>query len=178
MASEGAIWFWESGASSAAEADAAAADIIEFDESPVNSKGAIITEAEFEIIRSDLDSEVAFGNLSDYQDTGVKRILATIPGIIKQPEQSTHQIRQNIKTFGIRDQQSKSSPTAPFGKVGLRLDRWKEYNTLPNGNRGWNIVRIKNAVPMDVKAKIGFVIQMIFIANDTGLESTPYDWST
>lgn len=175
MAGDAAIWFVESGAANATEAAAAAADKIEFNQTPVTTKEGLLKETSFRVVRSDIDMEVAFGDLNDYQDTGPKRVIATLAGIIEQPRQATHQIRTNLKTFSLRDSQSTNYPK---GKVGIRVNGWDEFDTVPTANRGWNVISIEAAASYEFKNKVAFVCELIFGANKTGVNAAGnFAWS-
>ena len=119
MASEGAIWY-ATAVEGSAEVNALAVNKVEFDITPVASKNAYLEEPEFEIIRGDPDNEKVFGNVNEHQDTGVSNIIARIPGVITEPVSSTHQVRENLKSFGIRAQTVDT--LYPKGAAGLRCD--------------------------------------------------------
>ncbi len=110
-------------------------------------------------------------SLGTYQDTGNQNVEITITGIITNARESSHQVRRNIRTFGLRPS---ITSALKFGAVGLRLDGYEEFNITPSATRGAVIQEIELANPVDEPTKIGFIARIRILGNKG--TSPNYSW--
>ena len=108
------------------------------------------------------------------QDTFVKGVQFRLIGYVTDPKNSGAQ--DKTKVWGM---EAKTVVTTfPFGRFGLRLDDFPDFNVRPNANRGIMMGDCKWTLLADSKYKAAFEMDLFFQANSTGLNASTYNWNT
>lgn len=107
------------------------------------------------------------------QDTFFKGIHFQLIGYIQDPTNSG--ALGLSKIWGV---EGKYSGSFPYGRAGLRVDDFPDFNIRPNANRGIVLGDFVWEFLASEKYKARFSVDCYFQANSTGLGSSPYNWNT
>jgi len=147
-------------------------DIVEFNDNAAlpDATGGVM-QTQITLTSAIAINEKPKGKLDELQDTGFATLSFQITGTVENPTNSA--IPALIKQWMIDD---KTTDTYPFGRFGIELDDFPDYDIHPNSNRGailadWSWVR-----EGQTRGKAAFVATVRFNANLTGLNSPTYAW--
>lgn len=149
-------------------------DIIQFNNTPT------LPDATGNIQQTNITLTSAFSRnpkpkqkLDEIQDTGFASMDIVISGFIEDPTNSG--IPNLVKIWLLDD---KTTSSFDFGRFGIQLDDFPDYNVRPNDNRGcmltdWIWIRAGQT-----RGKAEFTATLRFNANVTGLNASTYNWDT
>lgn len=133
MANENSA-IWRCSTTATAEDDQAAADLIQFNESPVTTTGGYVHLSDVNWRISVPENERIAGNINEVQDMGLDGIDYLVTASFKNTDStaSTHQLAK-LRTWMATD---KVSDNFPKGMFGLRLDDMPQFNVTPSSTYG------------------------------------------
>lgn len=114
------------------------------------------------------------GQINRIQDTFTKGITYNLIGYVTSPK--TALAMNKTKVWGMEAKTITS--TFPFGRFGLRLDDFPDFNVRQNTHRGIMVGDIKWTLIADSKFKAAFEVEMYFHADATGINASTYNWNT
>lgn len=167
MAGTGAIWRDNN-------VEASSTDKIEFDTGATPDALTKLGLSSITILSGLAFLKKPKAQLNRIQDTFVKGVSFRLIGYVTAPKTSGAQDRTKI--WGM---EAKTIVTTfPFGRTGLRLDDFPDFNVRQNANRGIMMGDVKWTLLADSKFKAVFEMDLFFQANVTGLNSPTYNWDT
>lgn len=165
MAGNSAIWR----ATTLGAESSNSSDVIEFNGGSSPDSKSNITNTQFQLVTGISTNErpKVSGDLT--QDLGFSQLDVIITGSFASP--STHGGSQIIKKWLIGD---KVNNSFPYGKFGLRLNDYPQFNLVPSASRGYilyDAVLTRNAEYQ----KVDFVLKLRF-NGEVGNE--PFTWTS
>ncbi len=113
------------------------------------------------------------GIINQIQDTFTKGVSYTIVGYVTNPK--TAQAQNDMKVWAM--QPKTVITTFPFGRFGIRLDDFPDFNVRPKATRGLMMGDIKWTNVADTKFKAAFTVDLFFYSNVAGLDKETYNWN-
>lgn len=167
MAGVNRLWRIGSAASSGLITDPAA-EIIEFDETPLPTKGQFVTSTRAEVSVDITETNTLKGNINQSQDGGVGFVRIYITGVVKGVPALTG--RKMLLKWLYQD---KTTTNFPHGRFGTVLQEFPEFNITPSGNidtgYGWLIEDIELIKDAEWRTKTQFIITLKYNGNISGL---------
>jgi len=167
MAGTGAIWRDNN-------VEASSADKIEFDTGADPDALTKLGNSSVTVLSGLAFLKKPKGQMNRIQDTFVKGIQFRLVGYVIDPKTSG---AQDITKIWGMDPKTVIT-TFPFGRFGLRLDDFPDFNVRPNANRGIMMGDVKWTLLSDSKFKAAFEMDLFFQADSTGINSPTYNWNT
>lgn len=143
----------------ASEASAAAANIIEFNESPIVTTGKYIMTTEINWRVSVPENERVGGNNNNVQDMGVDGLDYQVTGKLKDSSSTSDTHALAI----LRDWQredKKINPDYKKGRFGIRLDDMPQFNVTPSSTYGLVLANVRLVRDPDTSFIAGFVLNL------------------
>jgi len=154
--------------------EASSTDKIEFDIGVVPDNTSHITQTEINLVSAVGVNPKPKKNLDELQDTFVSGVTWIVTGSMEDPENSLVPIR--IKEWLM---EAKTATGFSFGRFGIRLDDFPDYNVRQNDNRGLFLVDWRWIREGETKGKVSFIAILRLNANATGLNAAGnFNWET
>lgn len=167
MAGTGAIWRDNN-------AEASSSDKIEFDTGATPDALTKLGQSSITVLAGLAFGKKPKGQMNRIQDTFVKGLTYRLVGYVLDPKTSGAQDTTKIWAMEAKT----VTTTFPFGRYGLRLDDFPDFNVRPNANRGLMMGDVKWSLLTDSKYKAAFEMDLFFQADSTGLNASTYNWDT
>ncbi len=167
MAGTGAIWRDNN-------IEGSSSDKIEFDTGATPDSQTKLGNTEVNLISGLAFLKKPKVQMNRIQDTFAKGVNFRIVGYVTAPKTSGAQDKTKIWAMEAKD----VTTTFPFGRFGIRLDDFPDFNVRQNANRGIYLGDVKWTLLAESKFKAGFEAELFFQANVTGLNSPTFNWNT
>jgi len=143
-------------------------EIIEFDETPVPTKGQFFTQSEIDVIVDITQTNALKGDINPSQDGGVGSVRYVVTGIIK--GKPALDGRKKLLKWLLED---KTTTNFPHGRFGTSFTNIPELSVTPNGNAdtgyGWLLEDMKLIKDAEWDTKTSFILTLKFNGRKTGI---------
>ncbi len=143
-------------------------DIVEFDETPIPSKGQFVVSNRVEISVDITETSALKGNINPSQDGGVGHVRLFISGVIKGIPAITG--RKMLLKWLYQDKTTSNFPHGRFGTVFADLPEFSitPVGTLDTGY-GWLLEDLEIIKDGEWKSKTAFILTLKYNGNISGL---------
>jgi len=114
------------------------------------------------------------GQINRIQDTFAKGVHYKVIGYVTDPKTSGATDKSKIWAM----EKKTTITTFAFGRYGLRLDDFPDFNVRQNANRGLMLGDLEWHFISGEKFKAVFIADLFFQANSTGLNASTFNWNT